>query len=83
MRIYKIAAACLLPLALSASAFAQSNQQSVEDSHHQAKLDERADKSQAKADKKARKALKSDKVKHAAKAQDKADRDAAKANSPQ
>lgn len=83
MKLHQLAAACLLPVALASTAFAQSNQENVDDLHHQAKLDEKADKSQAKADKKARKALKSDKVKHAAKAQDKADRDAAKANSPQ
>lgn len=83
MKLYRLAAICVLPIALGVAGFAQSNQQTVDEQHHQAKLNEKADKSQAKADKKARKALKSDKVKDAAKAQDQANHDAARANSPQ
>lgn len=75
MKSYKVAAAVVLPFALSSFGFAQTgNQQDVDANHHQVKQMEKADKAQAKADKDERKALKSHKVKKAAKQQDKADR---------
>ena len=83
MKLYRVAAVVVLPLALSGFSFAQEpSQQDFPANHHQLKQDEKADKAQAKADKDERKAMKSHKVKKAEKQQDKADRAAEKAGIP-
>jgi len=74
-------AALSLCLLLGAPALAQedhSNRDAVAQAQQDTKQDHKVNKAQAKADKKAHKAMKSDKVEKAAKAQDKANTEAQK-----
>jgi len=80
MKHTKIAALSLC-LLLSGAALAQedhTNRDANKEAQRQTDLDHKADKAQAKADKKTNKALKSDKVQKADKAQDKANTEAEK-----
>jgi hypothetical protein len=83
MRIYKIAAALMLAGALTAPIIAQTNAQDNRDAQQQTKDDHAVDKTQARADEKEHKAVKSKKVKKAAEAQDKANRTADRDAVPQ
>ena len=81
MKLYRVAAVVVLPLALSGLSFAQeTSRQDL--NRHELKQDEKADKAQVKADKDERKASKTHKAKKAAKQQEKADKAAEKAGVP-
>lgn len=83
MKLYQVAAALMLSVAVNGASYAQSNLQDNKDTQRQLKQEEKANKAQAKADKAERKALNSHKVKKADKAQDKANRETEKAVTPQ
>lgn len=82
MTIKTVLAVCALGAVLGPMGVAQTNTQDNHDTQAQLKQQHKADKAQAKADKKEQKALNTKQAKQAAKAQDKADREAAKAANP-